>query len=256
MREEIGGAVCSETCIAFGVANLAEDEVSGKSVLEVGALVCRGTHLTLRPLVESMRPSRYTGVDIEGGPGVDELCNAEELRTRFGDESFDVVISTEMLEHVRDWRAVVSNLKHVLRPGGTLLVTTRSRGFPYHSWPDDHWRYELEDMAVIFGDLEIDVLEPDPADPGVFMKATRPTAFAEADLSGYKLYSIKKRRRALTVTATDERLFHFAYMPVRLLRRALPQPVKALLKTTVLTARRRALRRALRKRGESAPASG
>ena len=248
--------MCSETCIAFGAANLADDEVRGKSVLEVGALVCRGTHLTLRPLLEAMRPRSYTGVDIEGGPGVDVLCDAEELRTRFGDESFDVVISTEMLEHVRDWRAVVSNLKHVLRPGGVLLVTTRSRGFPYHSWPDDHWRYELDDMAVIFGDLEIKTMEPDPADPGVFVKATRPAAFEEADLSHYKLYSIKKRRRTVDVTKSDERLFHVAYVPVRLLRRALPQPVKNALKSTVLAARQRALRRARRKRGESAPASG
>ena len=61
--------------------------------------------------------------------GVDEICDAAKLRERFGDAAFDVVISTELLEHVRDWSVVVSNLKHVVKPGGVLLVHRLKNGF-------------------------------------------------------------------------------------------------------------------------------
>ena len=135
-------------------------------------------------------PARYVGVDIFPGEGVDEICNAERLTERFGQESFDVVIATEMLEHVRNWREVIDNFKSVLRPDGILLITTRSRGFPFHEAPHDFWRYEVSDMEAIFSDFSIEVLETDPQEPGVFLKARKPAGCSAKDLSEYVLYSM------------------------------------------------------------------
>lgn len=84
----------------------------------------------------------------------------------FGNESFDVVISTEMLEHVLNWRLVVSNIKGVVKPGGYIYITTRSKGFGFHSWPYDYWRYELPDIENIFGDYHIVSLLRDQEFPG------------------------------------------------------------------------------------------
>ena len=114
------------------------------------------------------------------GQRVDVVVDAAALVERFGPASFDVVLTTEMLEHVRNWPVVISNLKQVLRPGGVLLVTTRSIGFHYHGWPYDFWRYEPEDMRVIFGDMDIEVLESDPEAPGVFMLARQRVPFSES----------------------------------------------------------------------------
>jgi SAM-dependent methyltransferase len=189
--------VCNAQCIDFVASVLTAADVAGRDVLEVGALDVNGT---VRPVVEALGPSSYIGVDLEEGPGVDEVLSAENLVERFGPGAFDVVITTELLEHVRDWRLVIRNLKLVTRPGGLVVVTTRSRGFPLHGYPWDHWRYEPEDMAVIFADCPGVRVERDVAtDPGVFVMARRPLeeGWEPLDLAGYALWSVHTDRRTL-----------------------------------------------------------
>ena len=202
--------MCSVTCLNFAIRNLARADVAGRRVLEVG---CRDVNGSVRPLVATLEPAEYVGVDIEGGPGVDVICSMEELEAKFGRESFDVVITTEVLEHVRPWRAAVSNLKAVCRPSGTILLTTRSLGFAYHAFPHDYWRYELGDMRALFADCHILSLESDPTDPGVFIKVRKPATFKEAELGNYELYSIVLNRRAVDVS--DRNLTPLSLLRVR-----------------------------------------
>ena len=117
----------------------------------------------------------------------------------FGAESFDVVIATELLEHVLDWRLVVNNMKLVLKPGGYIYITTRSKGFPYHAYPYDFWRYEIEDMKRIFSDFEIITLKQDHEVPGVFLKARKPHNWKANDLQNIDLYSIILGKRTKTI---------------------------------------------------------
>src|SRR5947209_15379867 len=141
--------MCNDACLEFGRGYLRPEEIAGKKVLEVGSMDVNGS---LRAIVQRTMPRIYLGVDIAAGPGVDVVCEVSKLVARFGEAAFDTVISTEMLEHVRDWRAAVSNMKRVLKPGGTILITTRSPGFPYHGYPYDFWRYEPDDIRTIFAD--------------------------------------------------------------------------------------------------------
>jgi SAM-dependent methyltransferase len=198
--------MCHATCIQFGQAHLSAEEIIGKSVLEVGA---RDVNGSLRPYIEELHPGSYIGVDVETGPGVDEICSAEDLVLRFGSECFDVVICTEVLEHVRNWHRICSNLKGVLKAGGLLLATTRSKGFSRHAYPYDYWRYELSDARAIFSDLDIMVLKADTMAPGIFVKACKPKQFSENNLKKYRLYSMIKLKRCTTVTWLDILLFKF-----------------------------------------------
>lgn len=190
--------MCNVAVIEFFIKYVKEGEFSSKRILEVGSKYVNGS---VRPFIERfLHPREYIGVDIEPGRYVDMVLPAEKLVEYFGEESFDVVISTELLEHVRDWRIVVNNIKKVLRKGGYIYITTRSSGFSYHGYPYDFWRYEIEDMKRIFADFEILVLKRDHEAPGVFLKVKKPVNWRRAvDLSNIALYSMILGRRTKTI---------------------------------------------------------
>jgi SAM-dependent methyltransferase len=192
-------------CILFGVRNLSRAEVQGKRVLEVGAFDVNGS---LRPVLEQLGPAEYIGVDIQEGRGVDRVCDVTELIRTFGEESFDVVICTELLEHVRDWRLAIHNIKAVCRKGGVILVTTRSCGFEYHGLPEDCWRYDDADMTEIFSDCDIQRIERDP-EWGICVKAIKPGRFAEKDLSHVELYSVVTGKRVRELRDSNFKSLHF-----------------------------------------------
>jgi SAM-dependent methyltransferase len=199
--------MCNASGIAFGVKNLSLEEIKGKKIIEVGSCDVNGS---LRPIIESWaEPAEYIGVDIERGPGVDVVCEAEKIIDAFGKESFDIVISTELLEHVKDWKKVISNIKKICKPNGIILITTRSKGFKYHGFPYDFWRYELDDLKEIFSDCKIIAIENDAVAPGVFLKAKRPDDFVEKDLTTYELFSVVVDKRIAELKNIDLRIFIF-----------------------------------------------
>jgi SAM-dependent methyltransferase len=191
--------VCNPQCIEFVRTSFLNEQLNGARILEVGSLNVNGSP---RQVVTELGPAEYIGVDIVEGSGVDMICEATHLVEQFGENAFDAVVSTEMLEHVQDWRAVISNLKRVVRPGGILVVTTRSKGFPLHAYPYDFWRYEQSDLRVLFADFSIELLENDlPTSPGVLVKARKPSNdFVELELAHYRLHSVVRNRRSSRVS--------------------------------------------------------
>ena len=194
--------MCRVSVIEFFIYHLRKKEFEGKRVLEVGSKYVNGS---VRPLIKRWcAPLEYIGVDLEPGKFVDVVLPAEKLIKYFGRESFDVVISTETLEHVKDWRFVINNMKQVLKPGGYMYITTCSRGFPYHNFPYDFWRYELEDMKEIFSDFEILVLTKNHEEQGIFLKARKPKHYAPKRLDNLALYSMVLGRRTKRIVDLQE----------------------------------------------------
>ena len=65
--------------------------------------------------------ARELGLDVEL-----RHVSAFALSTAFGEASFDVVVSTQVLEHLHDWREGLREMSRVLRPGGKLFATCDS----------------------------------------------------------------------------------------------------------------------------------
>jgi SAM-dependent methyltransferase len=104
--------------LEFFIENAQKEEFENKRILEVGSKYVNGS---VRPLIKKFfNPKEYIGVDIEKGKFVDVVCDAENLVDYFGRETFDVVIATELLEHVKDWRKVINNIKEILKSNGYI----------------------------------------------------------------------------------------------------------------------------------------
>lgn len=126
-------------------------DLSGRSVLDVGSLDVNGTY---RPLVEE-RGGIYTGLDLEPGPNVD-IVSLDPYQYPIPDGTYDVVISGSTMEHVQAIWLWIPELVRVLRPGGMLAIVTHWQ-FQEHRYPVDCWRIMPDGMRYLFdltGQLE------------------------------------------------------------------------------------------------------
>lgn len=200
------------TCIKWGAEKLTEEDVKGKRVIEVGSYDVNGS---MRYATRLLKPVEYIGVDIVKGPGVDLICPGEKLVERFGKDSFDVVISACVLEHVRDWKTHVSNLKNICKPNGIILIIAPSV-WVFHEFPYDFWRYKKSDIENIFSDCDILILDEDPKPPAlVYAKIRKPEKFVENDLSNYKLYSVMCKKKKNEIDDKDFKTLYFKYLFIK-----------------------------------------
>ncbi|MBF0625678.1 MAG: class I SAM-dependent methyltransferase [Magnetococcales bacterium] len=87
--------------------------------------------------------ARVIGVDFLVLPGT--RVAADVTRLPFADACADLIVATGLLEHVADPRAVLGEMRRVLRPGGNLHVEIPFLQ-PYHADPRDFRRYTLEGL--------------------------------------------------------------------------------------------------------------
>lgn len=81
----------------------------------------------------------YVAADLPGNPKA-TLELEPDGTVPVPDGTFDVVVSTQVLEHVDDPVLYLAEAFRVLRPGGQLLLSTHGI-FVYHPDPDDYWRW-------------------------------------------------------------------------------------------------------------------
>jgi SAM-dependent methyltransferase len=78
----------------------------------------------------------WVGLDIAPGPGVDIVADARDWQPT---QWFDVVLSTELLEHVTPWQKCVYTARKALKHGGVLILTCAGPGrSPHNCRGNDH----------------------------------------------------------------------------------------------------------------------
>jgi SAM-dependent methyltransferase len=124
-------------------------------VLDCGSLDINGNNRYLFPNAKS-----YTGIDIVEGPNVDIVTRVADFAP---EEKYDVVISTEMLEHDEQWHKSLNNMRDHVKPGGMLLITAAGTGRPEHGTsechpkdsPLTHEYYKNITMAMLIAGLDV-----------------------------------------------------------------------------------------------------
>lgn len=94
----------------------------------------------------------YIGLDIETALDYDNVKPDyywDGITMPFENETFDVVISTEVLEHIFNPDVYLIEVKRVLKPGGVLFFTVPFL-MSLHEIPHDYYRYTPYSLEMIF----------------------------------------------------------------------------------------------------------
>jgi len=113
----------------------------GKIVLDIGSYDYNGSY---RSLFQSPR-SRYIGVDIQYGPGVDLLMDSPAWDFL---KDVDAVISGQTFEHVENIPYLLMKIAAALKPGGLLCIISPSEG-PEHLYPIWRGNFTVEEMTEL-----------------------------------------------------------------------------------------------------------
>ena len=89
----------------------------------------------------------YVGVDVKENRAADLIGSIDAIPVEDG--SFDVVLCTQVLEHVDDPGAAVRELHRVCAPGGRVLLSTHGVQV-FHPNPNDLWRWTHQGLELLF----------------------------------------------------------------------------------------------------------
>jgi len=107
---------------------------------------------------------KYVGMDIDYGLNYSDVKPDilwDGLVMPFDDNHFDIVISTEVLEHIADPYQYLNEVKRVLKPGGSFFFTVPFL-MSLHEVPHDYYRYTPYALDRIFNKVEFDTIKIKP----------------------------------------------------------------------------------------------
>ena len=111
------------------------DNIENKKILDVGSW--NGGNGCLRPIFNK---GNYIGLDVQKGPNVDVVGNANDIP--FSDNTFDIVVSSSCFEHDPMFWISFLEICRVTKKTGYIYICAPSSG-PYHpeKCPGDSWRF-------------------------------------------------------------------------------------------------------------------
>lgn len=137
----------SQAIIEYYVKQL---DLSG-NVLEIGGHRLSQSAMTLFPEPRfTYHDLNTTAADIPGTI----VADITDCRNEIADATFDLVVSSDVFEHIdRPWLAA-QEIGRILKPGG-IAITITVWSWRNHPCPIDYWRYSPECLEFLFSDLDL-----------------------------------------------------------------------------------------------------
>jgi SAM-dependent methyltransferase len=147
------------------------------SVLDLG---CGDGRLTAELDAAELTAADVSAVALERArgrlPGARPVEPEPDAPLPFDDGAFDLVLCAETVEHVRDVQLLLSEVRRVLRPGGTLALTTPAN-LPVGRRPhplSPHLRFFTRRfLRALLDQLGFDVVSLERRARTLFVRATR-----------------------------------------------------------------------------------
>ena len=100
--------------------------------------------------------TEFRSMDIADKGSPDQVGDVQNMQ--FGDNEFDTVICTQVLEHVRNPQAAVDEVRRILKSGGVCVLSAPFI-YPYHADPNDYYRFSEEALDDIFEEYsEVEII--------------------------------------------------------------------------------------------------
>jgi len=125
------------------------DKQKKTSIIDIGSMNINGIY---RPIFENNDNWEYVGMDIQSGPNVD-IVGFENIK-----DKYDVLISGQVMEHVkRPWEWLPSLKKYIKQNGLICIIVPHT--LDEHKYPIDTYRYFPDGMIDLFEFSNINILE-------------------------------------------------------------------------------------------------
>lgn len=100
----------------------------------------------------------YHGLDLRKGNNVDIIVENPYDWQEVEDESYDVVITGQALEHIEFFWITLEQINRVLKPGGFCCIIVPSAG-PVHKNPYDCYRFQDDGVKALAEYIKLKVIE-------------------------------------------------------------------------------------------------
>ena len=107
----------------YTVANLMENYLHGEKIYMYEKVTPLYREVARRVGEDNVIGSEYYGDSYKSGIFVKGIMHQDAMNLSFADETFDIIVSNDVFEHVSDYRRALSESSRVLKSGGKLLLS-------------------------------------------------------------------------------------------------------------------------------------
>lgn len=126
-------------------------------ILDVGSLDKKGNY-NYRDIF-NVDDWTYTGLDIKAGDNVDIVITDIYNWFEIEDNSYDVIISGQLFEHLEFFWLTMSQIERVLKPGGFVCIIAPSAGHKHGGDELNCYRFHEDGLRAMARYVDLEILD-------------------------------------------------------------------------------------------------